>query len=123
MSRKKIITLALLVLPFSLEARLSSLGVTASAYTSHKNQTQGDPTIGAWGDKLRPGVKSIAVSRDLLGKGLTHGTKVTIDGLKGTYIVKDKMHSRWRKKIDIYMGYDRSRALQWGRKPVTIHWH
>ena len=111
----------LLLTPFTLHAN-QMLKVTASAYTSHKNQTQGDPTIGAWGHKLKPGVKTIAVSRDLLRSGLKNGTKVTIDGLKGTYIVRDKMHSRWNKKIDIYMGYDRKRALNWGRKKVVIRW-
>jgi len=99
-----------------------TLRVTASAYTSHKNQTQGDPTIGAWGHKLKPGVKTIAVSRDLLRRGLKNGTKVTIDGLKGTFIVRDKMHYRWHKKIDIYMGYDRQRALNWGKRKVVIRW-
>lgn len=108
-------------MPFTLNAK-QSLNVTASAYTSHKNQTQGNPSIGAWGYKLRPGVKTIAVSRDLLRNGLKNGTRVTIDGLKGTYIVRDKMHHRWRKKIDIYMGYDRNRALNWGRKKVVIRW-
>ena len=123
MSLKFYIILALLILPFSLVAESkNSLRVTASAYTSHKNQCQGDPTLGAWGDRLKPGVKSIAVSHDMLRKGLRHGSKVSIDGLKGTYTVKDKMHSKWRNKIDIYMGYDRNRALQWGRRTVTIRW-
>ena len=110
-----------LFLPLTLQAK-KTLTVTASAYTSHKNQTQGDPTIAAWGNKLKSGVKTIAVSRDLLRKGLKNGSRVTIDGLKGTYIVRDKMHKKWRKKIDIYMGYDRKRALNWGRRKVVIRW-
>jgi len=123
MNLKIYILLTLLILPFSLEAKSkNSLRVTSSAYTSHKNQCQGDPTIAAWGDRLIPGMKSIAISHDLLRRGLKHGTKVTISGLKGTYIVRDKMHSKWNKKIDIYMGYDRNRALRWGRRPVTIRW-
>jgi len=32
------------------------------------------------------------------------------------------MHSRWRKKIDIYMGTNLKKALQWGRRKVTIYW-
>lgn len=53
--------------------------------------------------------------------GLTHKTKVTIEGLEGEYFVLDKMHSRWTKKIDIYMGLDRKKAINWGKKKVTIH--
>jgi len=123
MPLKTLIIFSILLLTFSLEARSEqSLRVTASSYTSHKNQCQGNPTIGAWGDRLKPEIKSIAVSQDLLGKGLHRGKKVKIVGLKGTYIVKDKMHSKWRNKIDIYMGYDRGRAIRWGRRSVTIRW-
>lgn len=110
-----------LLLPFTLQAK-QTLTVTASAYTSHKNQTQGNPTIAAWGYRLKPGDKVIAVSRDLLKKGLKNGMRVKIEGLKGTYIVRDKMNQRWRKKIDIYMGYNRSRAMNWGRRKVVIRW-
>lgn len=68
-------------------------------------------------------MKVIAVSRDLLHKyGLKHKTKVRISGLEGEYLVLDKMNKRWRKKIDIYMGKDRRKALHWGRKNVTITW-
>jgi len=96
--------------------------VTATAYTSSKRETQGDPTIAAWGTKLKPGMKVIAVSRDLLKKGMRNGTRVKIDGLSGTYIVRDKMAARWRNKIDIYMGNSRSKAMQWGRRKVVIRW-
>lgn len=52
--------------------------------------------------------------------GLKHNTPVKIDGLEGIYLVKDKMHSRWKNKIDIYMGIDVKAAKQWGRKEVCI---
>ncbi|MEA3302379.1 MAG: hypothetical protein U9Q75_03785 [Pseudomonadota bacterium] len=96
--------------------------VTASAYNSLRGQTSGNPTIAAWGDKLRPGMKSIAVSRDLQKMGLGHRAEVKIKGLPGTYMVLDRMHHRWRKKIDIYMGTDRSKAMQWGKRKVEITW-
>ena len=99
-----------------------SLNVTASAYNSLKSQTSGNPAIGAWGDELRPGMKAIAVSRDLIKLGLKHNTQVKIDGLPGIYLVKDKMHRRWKKKIDIYMGTDVKAARNWGKRKVTIHW-
>jgi 3D (Asp-Asp-Asp) domain-containing protein len=97
----------------------NSLKVTASAYLSRKS---GKPSITAWGDKLVPGMKAIAVSRDLIRKGLTHGTEVEIEGLPGTYKVMDKMHRKWRRKIDIYMGTNRKAAKKWGKRKVLIRW-
>ncbi|GGO75657.1 lipoprotein [Marinobacterium nitratireducens] len=99
------------------------LKVTATAYNSLPGQTVGNPSIGAWGHRLKPGMKAIAVSRDLLAMGLEPGAEVTIEGLPGRYKVLDKMGSRWRKKIDIYMGVDRDAALEWGRRPVVIRFN
>ncbi|MEJ2526889.1 MAG: hypothetical protein P8Y49_02155, partial [Sulfurovaceae bacterium] len=99
------------------------LKVTATAYTSHVNQTEGDPFVGAWNNRLTPGQKVIAVSRDLLNYyGLKNGSKVRISGLEGYYTVRDKMNKRYTKRIDIYMGLDRKRALRWGKRSVNIYW-
>ena len=100
-----------------------TLKVTATAYNSLPGQGSGDPTLAAWGDRLEPGMKAIAVSRDLLALGLTHGAQVEIEGVPGRWTVRDKMAKRWRRRIDLYMGRDRDAALQWGRRPVTIHWY
>lgn len=94
--------------------------VTASAYNSLEYQTSSNPHITAFGDSLKPGLKYIAVSRDLLSAGLKHNTPVKIEGLEGIYLVKDKMHSRWKNHIDVYMGIDVNAAKQWGRKKVSI---
>jgi len=96
------------------------IDVLATAYNSVPSQTDGTPNRAAWGDRLKPGMKSIAVSRDLLKMGFTRGVKVKIEGLPGTYVVLDKMHSRWRKKIDIYMGKNIGKARKWGKRRVTI---
>lgn len=98
--------------------------VTATAYTSHVNQTDSTPNIAAWGDRLKPGMKVIAVSRDMLNKyGLKHRSKVRIKGLQGEYLVLDKMNKRWKKKIDIYMGMDLKKAYKWGRRKVELQWN
>lgn len=97
-----------------------SVKVTASAYNSTKSQTDHNPHIGAFGDSLKPGMKYIAVSRDLFLQGMKHNTPVRIEGLKGLYLVKDRMPSRWKKHIDIYMGTNVDSARIWGRKKVTI---
>ena len=100
-----------------------TLTVTATAYTSHAGQTDSTPNIAAWGDRLRPGMKSIAVSRDLLVRyKLKRGTSVKIRGLPGRYLVLDKMNKRWKKKIDIYMGMNKRKAFRWGKKKVVIEW-
>lgn len=114
-----LLALALSIIPASDD--VITFQVKASAYNSIPSQTRPGPgNIGAWGDTLKPGMKAIAVSRDLLTKGLTHNTKVKIDGLEGTFLVKDKMNKRWTNKIDIYMGTDVQKALQWGIREVKI---
>lgn len=116
------LVLTLLVPLVTFASTEKKLRVTASAYTSAVGETDSTPNIGAWGDKLKPGMRSIAVSRDLIELGLDHNQEVTIEGFKGTYRVLDKMNKRWTKKIDIYMGNDVESAKQWGVREVTIIW-
>ena len=100
-----------------------SLRVIATAYTSHPEETDDTPFLAAWNNRLVPGMKVIAVSRDLLSVyGMKNGTKVRISGLPGIYHVRDKMNKRFKKRIDIYMGMDRQKALRWGRRSVQIFW-
>jgi len=94
--------------------------VTATAYNSLAYQTNEQPNITAFGDTLTPGMKCIAVSRDLLKLGLKHNTLVTIEGFEDVFLVKDKMHTRWKNRIDIYMGNDVNAAKEWGRKRLKI---
>tara|TARA_R110002012_G_scaffold81945_4_gene207501 strand:- start:36522 stop:36902 length:381 start_codon:yes stop_codon:yes gene_type:complete len=98
----------------------NSLNVTDTAYNSVSNQTNSNPHVTAFGDSLKPGLKYIAVSRDLLALGLKHNTPVSIEGLDGLYLVKDRMHSRKKNQIDIYMGLNIKAAKNWGRKKVNI---
>ena len=100
-----------------------TLEVSVSAYNSVSWQTgAGGANITAWGDTLKPGLKAIAVSRDLIKKGLDHNTPVKIEGFEGVFRVKDKMHYRWKNKIDIYMGEDVKKARKFGRKKLKIYY-
>ncbi|MEA3491837.1 MAG: LysM peptidoglycan-binding domain-containing protein [Campylobacterota bacterium] len=100
-----------------------SLRVQATAYSSHRGQTDSTPFLAAWNNRIRPGMKIIAVSRDLITKyGLGNGKKVRIHGLPGYYTVRDKMNKRYTKRIDIYMGTNRRKALRWGRRKTVIYW-
>jgi 3D (Asp-Asp-Asp) domain-containing protein len=102
-------------------ANYDTLNVVATAYNSTERQTKkGNIGIAAWGDTLKPGMRAIAVSRDLIDSGLTHNTEVKIEGFEGTFLVKDKMHKRWTNKIDIYMGLNEEKAINWGKQEVLI---
>ena len=100
----------------------SAIVVTATAYNSVPEQGMGAGQHGAWGDRLAPGMKTIAVSDDLLELGLTRGSQVRIEGLDGVYTVLDRMPSRWNRRIDIYMGTDERAARAWGVREVKIRW-
>jgi len=103
-----------------------SVTVTATAYNAVREQTDKEPHIGAWGDHLdkavKPGLRVIAVSPDLLQKGLRRGQRVRIQGLKGEFIVLDKMPRRWKNRIDIYMHQDIHAARKWGKRRVKVSW-
>ena len=104
------------------ECNTKMFQVVASAYNSLAYQTGSNPNITAFGDSLKPGMRYIAVSRDLLDSGLVHNTKVKLEGFDGLFTVKDKMNKRWRKRIDIYMGTDVKKAKEWGKKKINIEY-
>lgn len=98
------------------------LVVEATAYNSVVGQTEGDPEIGAWGDRLDPGIRSVAVSDDLVELGMKRGARVRIEGLPGEFVVLDRMPPRWQRRVDIHMGASVDVAKQWGRRKVRIYW-
>jgi len=106
----------------SLQEKQHRLLVTATAFNSLPKQGQGNPNVGAWGDRITPGVNAVAVSADLVLLGLTRGTRVRIEGLPNEYIVLDRMPPKWKKRIDIYMGNDVRAARAWGKRDVNISW-
>lgn len=102
----------------------ASLNVWATAYNAIEAQTDDEPHIGAWGDRLDrvEGARVIAVSPDLLRKGLRRGQRVRIRGLKGEFVVLDKMPGRWQNRIDLFMGHDLRAARHWGKRRVKVSW-
>ena len=107
---------------FSAFSMAFTMTVTATAYTSTRNQCDSTPCIGAWGDNIcklhQKGIGIIAVSRDLERLGLRRNSKVKINGK--TYIVKDRMHRRWKRRIDIYMGRNHKKMRKFGKRKVQI---
>lgn len=104
------------------QAPARTLTVTATAYNSVPEQTEGDPHDGAWGDRIAPGMRAIAVSPDLVALGLGRGTRVRIEGLRGEFVVLDRMPSRWTRRIDVYLGKDVRAAREFGKREVQITW-
>lgn len=98
------------------------LEVEATAYNSLRSQTDRRPRLAAWGDRLEPGMRVVAVSHDLIPLGLGEGARVRIDGVPGEWRVADRMPRRWKRAIDLYMGEDVRAARAFGRRSVTIRW-
>jgi len=99
-----------------------TLEVTATAYNAAPDQTAGDPREGAWGDRLAPGTKAVAVSPDLLALGLERGDELRIEGLPGTWRVLDRMPDGEPRRIDVFMDDDVARAKRFGERRVRITW-
>jgi 3D (Asp-Asp-Asp) domain-containing protein len=97
------------------------LQVDATAFNSLEGQTDAEPHLTASGERLRPGLRALAVSADLEEAGLTFGTRVEIEGY-GEWVVLDRMAPRWRRTIDLYLGDDAAAAQRFGRRSVTIRW-
>ena len=48
-----------MMLTMGFERKINSLKVTASAYTSNAAETDSNPSLVAWGDTLKPGMKAM----------------------------------------------------------------
>ncbi|RIL02357.1 MAG: hypothetical protein DCC71_16500 [Proteobacteria bacterium] len=96
--------------------------VTAHAYNSVPEQTDARPRETASGEILRPGMRAIAVSADLLAMGLDYGSRVSIESLEGEYVVLDRMGDGHRRSIDVYMGDDRAAAERFGKRKLRLRW-
>ncbi len=94
--------------------------VTATAYNSIVAQTDSTPHIGACNVPI-VSRKAIAVSRDLFEMGLNCGTKVKVHGV-GEFVVLDRMHERWERRIDIHRGKRVRKAVAWGERKVRVSW-
>lgn len=87
--------------------------VSASAYSSTKDQTDDSPFITAAGTFVRDGI--------VAANFLPLGTAIKIPELYGDkiFIVEDRMNSRYWYNVDIWFP-ERNMAKNFGRKKVTI---
>ncbi len=113
--------LVVIVLWLADPLQAKSMTVTATAYNSVVEQTDSTPHIGACNIPIESKRNVIAVSRDLFEMGLNCGTKVKVHGM-GEFVVLDRMHDRWERRIDIHMGKKLGKAVAWGERKVRISW-
>jgi 3D (Asp-Asp-Asp) domain-containing protein len=99
-----------------------ALTVKVTAFNSTPAQTDARPNETACGDRIAPGDRIVAVSRDLKAVGLECGQQIRIEGLDGSWTVADSMAARHEQRVDIYMGNDVKAARQWGVKEREIRW-
>ena len=93
--------------------------VAVSAYPSTRDQTDDTPWQTADGSNVMVG--QIAVSRDLINKGVKFGSVVYLEGL-GVFRVTDVMAPRWKNKVDIWCA-DRTACKVFGnRNHITMIW-
>ena len=102
---------------------LLSIPVKVTAYNPTEDQCDDDPLITASLTRVEDGI--IALSRDLEQTlHLKFGDLVTLktpDGETiGTFRFQDRMHKRWRRRVDIFM-WERSEALNFGIKSAQMY--
>ncbi len=95
------------LVPERTQAQVARIPVTVTAYSSHPAETDSDPHVAACGP-VRPG--TLAVSEDLWER-TGCGKRVVLDGRE--YVVWDRMHPRWRRRVDVWMP-SRGAALRHG---------
>lgn len=89
--------------------------VTVTAYSSTKYETDNTPFLAACGPVGR---YIIAVSDDLWNMGLRCGRVVYLLGQR--YVVWDRMHYRWRKRVDVWLP-SRSAAVRFGVRSAVLY--
>ena len=115
------IRVCLVALVLASNAAARELVVTATAYNSLPGQTDSTPNLAAWNNPLFPGMRAIAVSRDLIPLGIGNQVVVEVVGY-GFFTVLDKMNKRYKGRIDVYYGDDVEAARKFGKRQVRVVW-
>jgi hypothetical protein len=96
--------------------------VEIGAFAIELRLPDSEPWRGSWGDELRPGMKAVAVSPDLVERGLARGVRVRIEGMPASYRVRHQLGAQTRERIEIFMGTDAEAALRFGTRRARIWW-
>lgn len=96
--------------------------VTVGAFSIGLRGPDDEPIRGKWGDELKPGIKALAVSPDLVARGLSRGTRVRIEGMPSSYRVRDQLADGTRERVEIFMGTDAASVERFGEHRMQIWW-
>jgi hypothetical protein len=96
--------------------------VDVGAFATPLREPGAEPWRGSWGDELRPGMKVLAVSPDLVARGLGRGTRVRIEGLPPSYRVRHELGAGTHERVEIFMGTDAEAARRWHERRAQIWW-
>lgn len=100
-------------LPQNAELPYYTTYITATAYTSREQETDGDPYTAAWGDHVFWGM--------VASNAFARGTKIQIPEYFGDkmFSIQDTMNKRYYHHIDIWMP-ELADAQAWGSRYVEI---
>lgn len=80
--------------------RMKYISLTVTAYSPKKSETDSTPLVTAFQKPVKYGI--IGISRDLEKLyGWKEGDEILLEGI-GIFEVGDRMHHRWRKRVDIF---------------------
>jgi len=96
--------------------------VDVGAFAIGLRAPDAEPRRGSWGDELVPGMKALAVSPDLVERGLVNGTRVRIEGLPPSFRVRDRLPEGTHERVEIFMGTDAESAQRWHERRARIWW-
>jgi hypothetical protein len=96
--------------------------VVVGAFAVELRRPEAGPWRGSWGDELRPGMKAVAVSPDLVQRGLERGTRVRIEGMPSAYRVRHQLSAATHERVEIFMGTDAAAAQRWHERRARIWW-
>lgn len=93
------------------------IDVTVTAYSPSEEECDSDPYVTAFQKPVKEG--TIAISRDLENElGWRVGDRIHLGDL-GIFEVNDRMHYRWKKRVDIFF-HDQEKAVSFGIKQAKV---
>jgi hypothetical protein len=122
MSRRLAAPAALLAALAACQPHGETASVEVGAFAIELRTPGSGPWRGSWGDELVPGMKAIAVSPDLVERGLVRGTRVRIEGLPPSYRVRHELGAGTHERVEVFMGTDAEAARRWHERRATIWW-
>jgi 3D (Asp-Asp-Asp) domain-containing protein len=114
--------LALLALGTACARRGETAAVSVGAFAIPLRPRGSEPWRGTWGDELVPGMRALAVSPDLVARGVIRGTRVRIEGMPASYRVRHELGAEAHERVEIFMGTDTEAARRFGERRARIWW-